>query len=224
MMGTLLLIALVLSGCTLSGTGAVPLTPPEDMGAALLPTPTISTAPNVFATQTMVAQSAVVPTATPMTADITGTPGDDAEATPEGTPEAEPTETETDEPGDTPAGDCDYTIEAGDTLFSIALAYDTTVAAIASANGIADPDSLDVGDVLTIPGCGGGTGGTGSTGGSTGGSTATGGDTVYIVQPGDNLFRIALSYGIDWQDLAAYNGISDPTSLSIGQQILIPAG
>jgi GH25 family lysozyme M1 (1,4-beta-N-acetylmuramidase) len=43
-----------------------------------------------------------------------------------------------------------YTVKAGDTLYSIAIKYGTTVAAIASANNIANPNQINVGQVLII--------------------------------------------------------------------------
>ncbi len=44
-----------------------------------------------------------------------------------------------------------YTVKAGDTLYSIARKYNTTVSAIAKANGITNVNSIRVGQVLTIP-------------------------------------------------------------------------
>jgi len=44
-----------------------------------------------------------------------------------------------------------YTIKAGDTLTAIAIKYGTTVAAIASANNIANINNIRVGQVLVIP-------------------------------------------------------------------------
>ncbi len=44
-----------------------------------------------------------------------------------------------------------YTVVAGDTLGAIALRFNTTVAAIASANSIANVNLIRVGQVLTIP-------------------------------------------------------------------------
>lgn len=44
-----------------------------------------------------------------------------------------------------------HTVKAGDTLYSIAIKYGTTVAAIATANNIANPNIISVGQVLTIP-------------------------------------------------------------------------
>ena len=43
-----------------------------------------------------------------------------------------------------------YVVQAGDTLYKIAVAYDTTVPAIVEENAISDPDRLYVGQVLSI--------------------------------------------------------------------------
>lgn len=47
--------------------------------------------------------------------------------------------------------------------------------------------------------------------------------TVHVVQRGDNLFRIALNYGVSLESLAQTNGITDPASIQVGQRLLIPA-
>jgi LysM repeat protein len=47
-------------------------------------------------------------------------------------------------------------------------------------------------------------------------------DTTYVVKPGENLFRIALNHGLTTQELAAYNGILNPTRIYAGQTLLIP--
>lgn len=48
------------------------------------------------------------------------------------------------------------------------------------------------------------------------------GDIVYIVQKGDWLFKIALKYGLTWQELATYNRLENPDLILIGQTLLIP--
>jgi LysM repeat protein len=44
-----------------------------------------------------------------------------------------------------------YTVQAGDTLFSIARRFGVTVQAIVEANNLANPDSLSIGQQLVIP-------------------------------------------------------------------------
>ncbi len=44
----------------------------------------------------------------------------------------------------------------------------------------------------------------------------------YVVQPGDTLFHIALTFGTTGDAIAAANGIGDPGQLAVGSMILIP--
>jgi len=48
----------------------------------------------------------------------------------------------------------------------------------------------------------------------------------YVVRKGDTLFSIALDYGLDYKELAAWNGIGNPRNLTAGQQLRLrpPAG
>jgi putative chitinase len=107
-------------------------------------------------------------------------------------------------------GEVTYVVQRGDTLYSIARRYGSTVEAIAAANGIANPSRIRVGQTLKIP-----------TSGSPPSPSPAGG-TTYVVQPGDNLFRIALRYGVSYAYLARYNGIADPSRIYVGQVIRIP--
>ncbi len=44
---------------------------------------------------------------------------------------------------------------------------------------------------------------------------------TYLVKRGDTLYSIALDQGVDWRDLAAWNQLSDPTKLSVGQSLVV---
>ena len=44
----------------------------------------------------------------------------------------------------------------------------------------------------------------------------------YVVQPGDTLFDIAQRLNIDLRQLAEFNGITDPTTLEVGQTLYLP--
>ncbi len=43
----------------------------------------------------------------------------------------------------------------------------------------------------------------------------------YIVKPTDTLYSVAWRYGLDFQELARWNGISDPYVINPGQQLLL---
>jgi GH25 family lysozyme M1 (1,4-beta-N-acetylmuramidase) len=53
--------------------------------------------------------------------------------------------------GGGPAPQITHTVKPGDTLYAIAIKYNTTIAAIASLNNISNPDQIKVGQVLKIP-------------------------------------------------------------------------
>ena len=42
------------------------------------------------------------------------------------------------------------------------------------------------------------------------------------VKPGENLYRIGKAYGVDYQELARLNDITDPNRIEVGQQLVIP--
>ncbi len=48
--------------------------------------------------------------------------------------------------------------------------------------------------------------------------------TVYLVEPGDTLSRIAIQYGVSVEALQEENNILDPRTLQPGQQLVIPFG
>jgi len=45
---------------------------------------------------------------------------------------------------------------------------------------------------------------------------------THIVQPGENLFRIALRYGVDMDELSTVNNLTDARSIYSGQELIIP--
>ena len=44
----------------------------------------------------------------------------------------------------------------------------------------------------------------------------------YVVQPGESMFIIAEKFGLDFNELAAYNGVTNPDKVNAGQKLKIP--
>ena len=108
-----------------------------------------------------------------------------------------------------------YTVARGDTLSGIATRYGTTVAALASANRIANPSLIRIGQVLTVPARGSGVAAAPV-------ATTASTTTSYTVASGDTLGRIASTYGTTVAALASANGISNPSLIRIGQVLAVP--
>ena len=52
--------------------------------------------------------------------------------------------------------------------------------------------------------------------------TNAAGETIHVVQAGENLYRIGLQYGLSWVVIAEFNGITDPNAITVGQELRIP--
>jgi spore germination protein len=94
-----------------------------------------------------------------------------------------------------------YTVARDDTLYLIAQVYSTTVNAIVQANNITNPNLINVGTRLVIPGW----------------SAVT-----YTVQSGDTLYKIANNFGISVNLIAKTNNILSPFLIYPGQILIIP--
>ena len=101
-----------------------------------------------------------------------------------------------------------YTVKSGDSLWSIANKYETTVNTLKSLNNLTS-DVLNVGQVLLIPN-------ESSNGSSNNSST-------YTVKAGDSLWNIANKYGITVDELKNLNGLTS-NILNIGQVLKVPSG
>lgn len=129
-----------------------------------------------------------------------------------------------------------YTVQSGDTVGAIAERFSSEAQAIIDYNSLEDNGLIYIDQNLLIPvpaGVGrpvappaevppGGGQGSDPDAGGTGGSSPTAED-VYVVQAGDNLFRIALRFNLGYETLARYNGIVNPNLVYVGQTIRIPA-
>ena len=47
---------------------------------------------------------------------------------------------------------------------------------------------------------------------------------VHVVRPGETLYTIAWSYGLDYRDLARWNGLGNPDFIRVGQRIALRPG
>lgn len=109
-----------------------------------------------------------------------------------------------------------HLVQTGDTLFSLARQYNTTITAIMQINGLTDPNMIFIGQRLVIPA---GAGAPVATPGS-----PVAGETIYTVQTGDTLFGISRRFDVPMMTIAQANGIVNPSRIYIGQQIVIPGG
>ena len=115
-----------------------------------------------------------------------------------------------------------YVVQRGDTLYLISLRFNVTISALMAANGITNPNLIFVGQRLTIPGAGAPPTATPPPGATPAPTTPPSGSTVYIVQPGDVLWRIALKFGVSASAIIAANGLTNPNLLFVGQRLIIP--
>ncbi len=106
-----------------------------------------------------------------------------------------------------------HVVQRGDTLYSIARRYGTSVQAIMSVNGLSNRNFIWVGQRLTIPGASSG-------GSSSSGGTSSGG--LYVVRRGDTLSSIARRYGTSVQAIMNANGLRNSNFIWVGQRLTIP--
>jgi len=104
-------------------------------------------------------------------------------------------------------------VQPGETLSALAARYATTTAALAAANGINNPNRINAGTVLRVPG---------AEPPSTTGAAVTTVGTI-TVHAGDTLTSLAAHYGTTAAALAAANAITNPNIVFIGMRLTLPA-
>ena len=104
------------------------------------------------------------------------------------------------------AGLADYTVRQGETLSSIARRFGVSVATLAQANNITNPDLLFAGKRLNIPGA----------------TTSAASGFTYIVRPGDTLSTLGWRFNVSVTSLMQANRLSSVNQLVRGQRLTIP--
>lgn len=118
------------------------------------------------------------------------------------------------------------TVKSGDTLYSLAKKYNTTVQELAKINSLKEPYQLSVGQKLSL---------------KTQAQMDVPSDTLHVNKPasgvrtttrvelkeivvgrGDTLYSISRKYSIPVNDLAVMNRLSAPFNLSVGQKLRVP--
>jgi membrane-bound lytic murein transglycosylase D len=115
-----------------------------------------------------------------------------------------------------------HTVARGESLGTIASRYDVSVDAIVRMNKIVNRNRIYVGTELVIP-----VPGQDPTpvdvGASPSRPTTAGPTTWHTVRAGENLAGIASRYGATVQDLLAWNDLSDPDRIQVGQRLRVGA-
>ena len=97
------------------------------------------------------------------------------------------------------------TVKPGETLSDIAARYNISLTKLMQMNGISNPDHVEIGSRLTIPG-----------------STVRAGSGRHQVASGETLSTIAVRYNVSQRDLMALNGLADADHVELGQTLKLP--
>jgi spore germination protein len=92
-----------------------------------------------------------------------------------------------------------HVIQSGENLWLLSQRYGVSINQIVTANGLADPNSLAIGQALVIPQ-----------------------PSEYVVKQGDNLWKIAQRFGTTVQAIMQVNHITNPNQIHVGQVLRIP--
>ena len=114
------------------------------------------------------------------------------------------------------AGNSTYIVQKGDTLYSLGKRFGVKVDALRAANSMSADDVLKVGQKIVIPG-------NDSSLNSAVDKSNTRSFDTYTVQKGDTFWGIAKKNAITVDELKKINGLTDSTTLKIGQKLKIPA-
>ena len=100
-----------------------------------------------------------------------------------------------------------HIVRAGETLSSIALDYEVSLADLVQANDLRDEDALALGQELFVPGVA---------------PKVKDGLRVHVVRAGETLHVLAERYGVETEAIRALNDLPDSDRIDVGQELLIP--
>ena len=98
-----------------------------------------------------------------------------------------------------------YIVQSGDSLFSIAEAFNTTIADLRQINDIAEGEQIYGGQSILLP------------------AGVSAFVEVYEVQPGDTLFGISKRFNTSVGIIQGLNEIGDSTHIEAGQLLIVPS-
>ncbi len=138
-------------------------------------------------------------------------PGISAPATETGAEEDGAEDGATTDAGDTGAaqGVVTHIVQPNETLSTIAADFGVDATELAAANNLANPNMLRAGQELIIPGV-------------TPRQALEARGIRHTVASGESLSQIAQSYGVTVEQIMAANGLDDPNTIVVGQDLLIP--
>lgn len=102
----------------------------------------------------------------------------------------------------------EYVVQPGDTLTQIATRFDIDLGSLTSANGITDPNAVNAGVVLTIPGV----------------DWVSGLLDVEEVPLGETFRSLQRRYQLDGQLLSRISGVISPSQVYAGYPLMLPSG
>ena len=111
-----------------------------------------------------------------------------------------------------------YTVQAGDTLYSIARRSGVSLNTLLSINGLSQSSVIHPGQTLSVSGSASQATATQVSYQSAG---STSGNGTYTVKAGDTLYRIAYNHGISLTTLLSINGLSETSTIRPGQQLVV---
>ena len=111
-----------------------------------------------------------------------------------------------------------YVVRSGDSLWGLAQAHHTTVAALKAENHLTG-DMIRIGQTLQIPGLG-----TGQPAASSPGSNVpVAATTTYVVRPGDTLTAIARAHHTTLAAIASLNHLTGTMTIYAGRSLQLPS-